>query len=40
MNIGKVLRELDVEPVEWPGTVPAPAETPAPPVEAPVEVPA
>lgn len=35
MNLGKPLRELDVEPLQWPESIPEPSE----PVAAPEQVP-
>lgn len=42
MHIGKVERELEVEPLQWPLAVPQPmpAASPPMPVEEPEEVPA
>lgn len=37
MDLGKVVRELEVEPVAWPGTLP---QAPAEPVPVEEEVPA
>lgn len=39
MNLGEEIRELEVEPVQWPQPAEAPQPTPAP-VEQPQEVPA
>lgn len=40
MDLGKVVRELEVEPVAWPGTLPQRQPAPAEPVPVEEEVPA